>query len=279
MRCKIVAVPVFFVALLTLGTAASAQTTFSTTLQVSTVAIPQSQVSTLGTPWGFRPIFPIPVWFETRTQPFSIGNEMTVDRVFACDIRIRPATSCMLLGWHPTGFVFGPRPDLSRAFAFAGDGRGRVIASTERDVIFSNDRGRTWQTASYNGTIRPRVMSIDTVTRFGIAAAEGSIHVTDDGGASWRFLIELPQRDITRVVIAGSNAVLADYNGGMWAVVHGSEMVTLSNGGTLSLLHGAPQFVVHNGAITASDDEGRTVHIAPNGTVERTGPTEFFGSR
>ena len=171
------------------------------------------------------------------------------------------------------GFVFGTRPDLVRARTFSGDGRGRVIASTERDVIYSDDRGRSWQRASFNGVNRPQLFALDPETRFGIAVAEGAIHVTEDGGASWRYLRELPSRRVVQAVVHGRNAVLSDGAGGMWAVVQGGELQVLSEAGSA---RGLAQLAVAGDAIVASDAEGRVTRVLPNGSIERdTGATRW----
>ncbi|MFO0605525.1 MAG: hypothetical protein U0324_20250 [Polyangiales bacterium] len=212
------------------------------------------------------PVFPPLPGATTRAERWPVGPGMVAERVFSCAPAWQPGVGCIPAGWRPVGFVFGPRPDLVRARAFSGDGRGRVIASTDRDVIYSDDRGRTWQRAAFNGVNRPQLFALDPETRFGVAVAEGAIHVTEDGGVSWRFVRELPSRRIVQAVVQGRNAVFGDGAGGLWAVVQGGDVQVLSDSANA---RGLAQLQVADGAIVASDPEGRVTRVMANGSVER----------
>lgn len=190
---------------------------------------------------------------------------MYAERVLVCGPAWQPAAGCLPAGWRPVGFVFGPRPDLVRARTFSGDGRGRVIASTDRDVVYSDDRGRSWQRAVFNGVNRPQLFALDPETRFGVALAEGAVHLTEDGGATWRYVRELPRR-LVQAVVHGRNAVLGDGHGGLWAVIHGGDLEVLCDASTAQ---GLAQLQVVGDTILARDPEGRVVRVLPNGVVER----------
>jgi hypothetical protein len=226
---------------------------------------------------GYGVQFPLPPGFEQRVQSYPLGPGLAAEKTFACGTRAYPTRQCSLLGWRPRGFVFGSRPDLARALAFSGDGHGRVIASTDRDVIVSDDRGQSWQRAEWNGVARPQIIAMDPETRSGVAAAEGAIHVTDDAGASWHFVREIPSRRVVQVVVAGRNAMLTDGNGGLWALIAGSEFTVLSESGSQASVAGLPQFTVEAGAITARDAEGQWVRLGPRGTVDRSAPSARWG--
>jgi hypothetical protein len=226
-----------------------------------------------GGAWFGYTALPLPPWFETRAQSFPLGPDLGAEKTFACSVRAFPAQQCFLLGWRPVGFTFGSRPDLARAITFSGDGRGRVIASTERDVIYSDDRGRAWQTAAWNGVVRPQIIAMDPDARAGVAVADGAIHVSDDAGASWRFVRELPGRRITQVVVAGRNAALGDGAGGLWALVAGSELTVLSESGAQSFFDGAPRLSLDGGAIVARDQAGHAMRVGRGGLVERSAPS------
>lgn len=221
---------------------------------------------------GYGVTFPLPPGFETRSQSFPLGPGMVAEKTFSCSTRAYPVRQCMLLGWRPRGFVFGTRPDLAHAITFSGDGHGRLIASTDRDVIISDDAGQSWQRADWNGVAHPQVIAMDPETRSGVATAEGSVHVTDDGGSSWHFVREIPSRRIVQVVVAGRNAVLADGNGGLWSLIGGSELSVLSESGTLASVTGLPQFSVEGGAITARDVRGAWVRLDARGVIDRSAP-------
>ncbi len=242
-----------------------------------TAAIADAQTIWGGSWYGYAPTFPMPPGYDTRTQVFPLGPGLAAEKLFACNARVYGATQCVLLGWRPSGFTFGSRPDLARALTFSGDARGRVIASTERDVVYSDDRGRSWQRASWNGVVRPQIIAMDPETRTGVAVAEGAIHVTDDGGASWRFVRELPGRRIVQVVVSGRSAMLTDGNGGLWGLVNGNELTVISESGTQSSVQGLPQFSIEQGAIVARDLQGREVRFARNGTVDRSAPSTLWG--
>ncbi len=231
-----------------------------------------AQSAWASTPWvgyGYRPSFPLPPGFETRAQTLPLGPGLAAEKVFACSTSAYATRQCVPLGWRPRGFTFGARADLARALTFSGDGRGRIIASTERDVIVSDDRGQSWQTASWNGVNRPQIIAMDADTRSGVAVAEGAIHVSDDAGASWRYVRELPSRRIVQVVVAGRNAVLADGAGGVWALVGGAELTVLSESGPHAFLAGLPQFSVAGGAIEARDAQGHALRLDRGGLVDR----------
>lgn len=216
-------------------------------------------------PW-VAPAFPPLPGATTRAERWPVGPEMYAERVYVCGPAWQPGAGCAPAGWHPVGFVFGPRPDLVRARSFSGDGRGRVIAATERDVIYSDDRGRSWQRALFNGVNRPQLFALDPETRFGVALAEGAVHLTDDGGASWRFVRELPGRRLVQAVVQGRNAVLGDGAGGLWAVIRGGDVEVLSDAASA---RGLAQIQAVRGAIVASDPEGRTARVLASGVVER----------
>ncbi len=226
---------------------------------------------------GYGVTFPLPPGFETRSQSFPLGPGMVAEKTFSCSTCAYPVRQCVLLGWRPRGFVFGTRPDLARAITFSGDGHGRLIASTDRDVIVSDDAGQSWQRAEWNGVVRPQVIAMDPETRSGVAVAEAAVHVTDDGGSSWHFVREIPGRRIVQVVVAGRNAMLADGNGGLWSLIAGSELSTLSESGTLASVTGLPQFTVEAGAITARDAEGHWVRLGSRGTIDRSAPPSRWG--
>ncbi len=233
-----------------------------------------AQVTTVwGGAWYGYSALPLPPWFETRAQSFPLGPDLGAEKTFACSVRAFPAQQCFLLGWRPVGFTFGSRPDLARAITFSGDGRGRVIASTERDVIYSDDRGRAWQTAAWNGVVRPQIIAMDPDARAGVAVADGAIHVSDDAGASWRYVRELPGRRITQVVVAGRNAALGDGAGGLWALVAGSELTVLSESGAQSFFDGAPRLSLDGGAIVARDQAGHALRVGRGGLIERSAPS------
>lgn len=226
---------------------------------------------------GYGVTFPLPPGFETRAQSFPLGPGISAEKTFACGTRAYPTRQCTLLGWRPRGFTFGSRPDLARALAFSGDGHGRIIASTERDVIVSDDRGQSWQRADWNGVVRPQIIAMDPITRSGVAAADGAIHVTEDGGSSWRYVREIPSRRIIQIVVAGRNAMLTDGNGGLWSLIGGTELAVLSESGSLATVTGLPQFTVEDGAITARDAEDHWVRLGPRGTVDRSAPPSRWG--
>lgn len=221
--------------------------------------------------------FPLPPGFETRVQSFPLGPGLSAEKTFACGTRLYPTRQCSLMGWRPRGFTFGSRPDLARALAFSGDGHGRIIASTERDVVVSDDRGQSWVRADWNGVVRPQIIAMDPETRSGVAAAEGAIHVTEDGGSTWHFVRELASRRVIQIVVAGRNAMLTDGNGGLWSLINGSELAVLSESGSQASVQGIPQFTVEAGAITARDAEGQWVRLGPRGTVDRSAPPSRWG--
>jgi hypothetical protein len=223
--------------------------------------------------WAVPTFQPLP-GSTTRAERWPVGPGMHAERVYVCGPAWVPGTGCLPSGWRPVGFVFGTRPDLVRARTFSGDGRGRVIASTDRDVIYSDDRGRSWQRASFNGVNRPQLFALDPETRFGVAVAEGAIHVTEDGGVSWRYLRELPSRRVVQAVVHGRNAVLADGAGAMWAIVQGSELQVLSDAASA---RGLAQLAVAGDAIVASDAEGRVTRVMPNGSIEREAGSTRWG--
>jgi hypothetical protein len=211
-------------------------------------------------------------------QNYPIGPGMVAERVFACDVRVRPAVACTLLGWRPQGFVFGARNDLAYALTFSGDGRGRVIASTDRDVIYSDDRGQHWQTAVWNGVVRPQVIAMEPRAGFGVALAEGAIHLSEDGGISWRFTRELASRRLLQAVVLGRNALVADGTGGLWAIVQGGEFRVLSDGsGSTPGATPLPEIHVAGSAIVATGSDGSVTRLTVDGAIERSSPSPWWG--
>lgn len=213
---------------------------------------------------------------EPRVERFPVGAGMYAERTWLCGGRWQPGVPCSFQGWRPVGFVFGTRPDLARALTFSGDGRGRILAATERDVLYSDNRGLSWQRAAFNGITRPQLLAMEPETRFGVALADGAVHVTEDGGASWRFVREIPSRRLTQAVVLGRNALLTDGNG-VWALVNGGELLVLSEAGANSAQGAPPQLQVTEGALVASDREGRAWRVLPRGTIERLEGATWWG--
>lgn len=214
---------------------------------------------------------------ETRVERFPVGAGMYAERAWVCGGRWQPGVPCVLQGWRPVGFVFGARPDLARALTFSGDGRGRILAATERDVLYSDNRGLSWQRAAWNGVIRPQLIAMEPETRFGVALAEGAVHVTDDGGASWRFVREIPSRRLTQAVVLGRNAMLTD-GSGVWALVNASELTALSEVSASAVIGTASaQLQITDGALVASDRDGRAWRLLARGTIEQAPQATWWG--
>lgn len=219
------------------------------------------------TPWGAPPATPgydsalaLATGTRTRTEGVELGAGMRAERTFLCRLRGYGAEQCSLISWRPQGFSFGTHVELEQAMAFAGDGHGRVVASTDHDVLFTDDRGQRWQHASWNGIHRPQIIVIDPRSRFGVAVAEGAIHVTEDGGGAWRFVRELSSRRITRVAVAGTHAALADDTGAAWAILHGAELSTLREGAAV-----VPSFGAYDPRVRMELQDDTIVVVDPRG--------------
>jgi hypothetical protein len=137
--------------------------------------------------------------------------------------------------WVPEGLSFGDHPELEVAMTFARVPRtGRIVAARSNTwlwggpypmwnavgldyVLYTDDLGRTWQTATWRWWTPPRVIDFDPGSTFGVAAGDGGyVWNTEDGGATWVDRRDASGQSFDGVWVVGRVCVLHDGAGVTW---------------------------------------------------------------
>ncbi len=137
--------------------------------------------------------------------------------------------------WVPEGLSFGDHPELEVAMTFARVPRtGRILAARSNtalwggpfatwngvgldSVLYTDDLGRTWQTANWRWWTPPRVIDFDPGSTFGVAAGDGGyVWNTEDGGATWVDRRDASGQSFDGVWVVGRVCVLHDREGVTW---------------------------------------------------------------
>lgn len=159
----------------------------------------------------------------------SLGPNASATRTGA---RCGRSFNCSL--WRVDGFSLADRLDLRVANDFAVTRTGRIVAATARDILYTDNRGATWNSAHLADPQSPLALAFESDTDEGIAVGTyGSVWTSSDAGASWRSRRDGGAENLVAVGATGSAAVVVGQSGTTW--------VTFDGGTSIRELFGAGQ--------------------------------------
>lgn len=132
--------------------------------------------------------------------------------------------------WRAWGFALPPAGAAVRVNMLAAVGR-RIVAALEGSVLYTDDRGVTWQSARIDGPQTVRAIDFEPGGRFGAAVGtHGTLWTSSDAGQTWRVRRDSGNDTLVDVLVLGQTVVWSDDHGAVRVSPDGGTTVrTLTN--------------------------------------------------
>lgn len=166
--------------------------------------------------------------------------------------------------WTTQGFTMPPPTQYQRVNMFAAAQGGRIVAATDRGVLYTDDLGEHWAQAAWDGAQSPLSVTFDGETGFA-AGTGGTLWMSRDRGATWRVRRDGESGDLIDVVSVGTLVAYSNDRGAVrFSTDAGWTVRTVSDRAERAM----PVMVAHEGALWVRTEGRRWWRAQRDGSLD-----------